>query len=105
MLESGPMAPPFAIEAPPAPAGRSFSKRLRPYLLEVWLGRLLLGALLVVALGIAGLRIPVLTSLARIVVWVYAIVGCFRLAAFALRRLLWRIRTKLLLSYLFIALV
>jgi serine phosphatase RsbU (regulator of sigma subunit) len=99
------MAPPFALEAPPAPAGGAFSRRLRAFLVERWLGRVLVGALIVVLLGIAGLQIPVVTALARLVVWVYAIVACLRLAVFALRRLLWRIRTKLLLSYLFIALV
>jgi sigma-B regulation protein RsbU (phosphoserine phosphatase) len=105
MLESGPMARPFAMEAPPAPVGPAFPRRLRTFLLERWLGRILLVALVVAALGMVGLQIPVLTTIARLVVWIYAIVGCLRLVAFALRRVLWRIRTKLLLSYLFIALV
>ena len=99
------MAPPFALEAPSAPAGPAFPKRVRSFLVETWRGRVLLGALAVVAVGIAGLQIPVVTTLARVVVWIYAIFGCLRLVAFALRRLLWRIRTKLLLSYLFIAFV
>ena len=38
-------------------------------------------------------------------VWVYALWGAFRLSRHLLRRLLWRIRSKLILSYLFIALV
>jgi serine phosphatase RsbU (regulator of sigma subunit) len=78
---------------------------VRSFLLERWRGRILLGALFFVALQAAGLDVPVLTTLARIVVWIYLIVGGLRLAAFVLRRLLWRIRTKLILSYLFIALV
>src|SRR5262245_13495800 len=105
MLESRPMAPPFALPPSPAPARRGWASRVRAFLLERWAGRLLLGALVLAGLGAVGLAVPLLTPTARVVVWAYAIFGCIRLVALVLRRLLWRIRTKLIFSYLFIALV
>src|SRR5262245_50841740 len=105
MLESPPMALPFALPPPPAPGGDGWRGRLRDFLLKRWKGRLLLAALLLAALGEIGLPIPVLSGLGKVVLWVYAIVGALRLAALVLRRLLWRIRTKLIFSYLFVAFV
>jgi serine phosphatase RsbU (regulator of sigma subunit) len=63
----------------------------------VWLGDGLL--------GLAGLSLSVLAGLARLVLFVYAVWGMWRVLGWLSARFLWRIRTKLLLSYLFIALV
>jgi serine phosphatase RsbU (regulator of sigma subunit) len=62
-------------------------------------------ALLVWALGQAGLPVPVLSSLADLVLLGYGLALGVRVARFLVRRLLWRIRTKLIVSYLFIAVV
>lgn len=99
------MSTPFALPPSAPPPGHGFLRRVRDFLVERWVGRLLLGALALVLLGEAGLRIPFLTGLARVVLWALALWGLFRLSSLALRRLLWRIRSKLILSYLFIALV
>jgi serine phosphatase RsbU (regulator of sigma subunit) len=56
-------------------------------------------------LGLAGLSLPVADTVARVILVVYAAWGAWRALRWLSRRLLWRIRTKLLLSYLFIALV
>jgi serine phosphatase RsbU (regulator of sigma subunit) len=98
------MAPSPALPPSASPKG-DWRRRLRDFLLRRWAGRLLLAALLVVALSEVGLAVPFLDGLSRVLLWVYAFVGCVRLAAFVLRRLLWRIRTKLIFSYLFIAFV
>ena len=45
------------------------------------------------------------SGVATVLVWAYALWGAFLLSRHLLRRLLWRIRSKLILSYLFIALV
>jgi serine phosphatase RsbU (regulator of sigma subunit) len=98
------MNPPAALPPSPSP-GDGGGRRLRDFFLKRWTGRLLLAALVVVVLAEVGLPIPFLSGLSRVLLWVYVLVGCGRLVAFVLRRLLWRIRTKLILSYLFIALV
>ncbi len=79
-------------------------------LLATWRGRLLGVALglwfLDVLLGRLGWGLPgVLTVPARIVLWIAAAWLVWRALRWVARRLLWRIRTKLILSYLFIALV
>jgi serine phosphatase RsbU (regulator of sigma subunit) len=99
------MAPPFALPPSPSATNDPWPRRLADYFLKRWRGRALLAALLVVALSAAGARVPLLDELSRTLIVVYALVGCVRLVAYVLRRLLWRIRTKLILSYLFIALV
>ncbi len=99
------MAPPFALPPSPPAGNDGWPGRLRDYLLKRWRGRLLLAAVLVVVLAEAGLPLPFLDGLSRVLIGFYALVGGVRLVAHVLRRLLWRIRTKLILSYLFIALV
>jgi serine phosphatase RsbU (regulator of sigma subunit) len=99
------MARPFALPPPATERAPGLPARLGAFLLRTWPGRLLLGALAVLLLGTV-LPVPrFLSALATVTVWVHAIVAAFRLTRFLLRRLLWRIRTKLLVSYLFIALV
>ncbi len=99
------MAPPFALPPSASPPGHGFLGRARAFLLERWPGRILLGAIFLALVGEVGLRIPVLTGAARVLLWVFGLWALLRLSSLALRRLLWRIRSKLILSYLFIALV
>src|SRR5687767_8250358 len=79
--------------------------RLRGYFRR-WPGKVLLAAAAVYALARAGVGVPDwLGGIAAALLLVYALYAAVRLSRAALRRLLWRIRTKLLLSYLFIAVV
>lgn len=95
---------------PPAP-GRGRIERLgrwlgRRWLLRRWPGRFVLLALVVFAVQLAGVRVPDLLYIpAAIVAWCFFVIAGFRLAGRLLARWLWRIRTKLILSYLFIAVV
>src|SRR5262249_46740981 len=95
----------FLPPARTAPA-RGLAERAKTFFVERWSGRVLLGAL---ALRILCALLPFLPRVAAIladlVLLGFAVFFAFRLARAVLRRLLWRIRTKLLVSYLFIALV
>lgn len=96
----------FLLSAPPATPPPPLGERLRRYLLQSWRGRILLACLLVDALSRAGLAIPgALDVLARMALFFYALAWGWTAAGFVLGRLLYRIRTKLLLSGLFIAVV
>jgi serine phosphatase RsbU (regulator of sigma subunit) len=100
------MARRFLLAAAPMAPARGLAERMRAFLLDSWAGRILLVALAVWLLGRAGLPLPgSITVTARLVLVVYAVWGVLRLLRSGLRRLLWRIRTKLILSYLFIAFV
>jgi sigma-B regulation protein RsbU (phosphoserine phosphatase) len=80
--------------------------RLRVWLLQRWSGRILLAALGIELLAEIGLPVPGLLGVpATLILWLYGIYWGLRLARFLLRKLLWRIRNKLLVSYLFIAVV
>ncbi|HET7292212.1 MAG TPA: SpoIIE family protein phosphatase [Vicinamibacteria bacterium] len=95
----------YQLPAPPAPAAERAKDRARQFLLTTWRGRVLLAALAVALLDGLGLEAGALGGLARFVLWAYGLVGLALFATWAFRRLLWRIRTKLLVSYLFIAVV
>lgn len=96
----------FLLSAPPATPPPPLGERLRRYLLQSWRGRILLACLLVDLLARAGLAVPgALDGLARVALFFYALVWGWTAAGFVLGRLLYRIRTKLLLSGLFIAVV
>lgn len=95
----------YQLPAPPAPAAERALVRARRFLLATWRGRVLLVALAVVVLDSVGLEAGALGGLARFTLWVYGLVGGALFTTWAFRRLLWRIRTKLLVSYLFIAVV
>lgn len=96
--------PPLAL--PPAPAGASPAARVRRYLLHTWRGRTLIGASAIVALDVADVPLPgLLMALAVCRLVVFGAVGLPRLSRWIVRRLMWRIRTKMLVSYLFIAVV
>jgi serine phosphatase RsbU (regulator of sigma subunit) len=96
------------VPALPSPPWRV---RARSFLIATWRGRVLLAALLVWALDrllqvVVGRGAPAwLQVLSRLVLWVYALVGVWLLLRWLSTRFLWRIRTKLILSYLFVALV
>jgi serine phosphatase RsbU (regulator of sigma subunit) len=94
--------PPLLL--PPAPPpGRL--QRLGDWFLHRWSGRVVGVSLLLWALALVGLRVPVLAPMATVVVWVFGAINCLLLVRWILRRWLWRIRTKLILSYLFVAVV
>ncbi len=96
--------PPLAL--PPSPAGASRAARARQYLLQTWRGRSLIAAVLIVALDMTGVMMPgLLMTLAVCRLVVFGLVGLPRLSRWIVRRLMWRIRTKMLVSYLFIAVV
>ncbi len=103
------MVSPLLLEAPPAPRG-SFASRVRAFFLERWPGRIVLAALalwlLEAFLGLFGRELPApLAVPAGIVRWLFFAWLAFRTLRWLADRLLWRIRTKLFVSYLFIALV
>lgn len=94
----------------PALAPPPLWRRIRRFLLDTWKGRILLGAvgigLLDGFLGLFGLAAPsFLSVLAQITFWIYGVVGAWRGLRWLSARFLWRIRTKLILSYLFVAFV
>src|SRR5262249_59573327 len=79
---------------------------LRHSFLARWAGRVLLAALALYGAHRAGAPLPCgLEWAATIVLFVYCAWGLVRVGRWLVRRLLWRIRTKLLVSYLFIAVV
>jgi sigma-B regulation protein RsbU (phosphoserine phosphatase) len=82
------------------------ARQAQRFLWRAWPGRVLLGAAVVYALERVGLPVPgLLSGLAAIVLVLFGCVAAARAARWILRRLLWRIRTKLIVSYLFIAVV
>jgi serine phosphatase RsbU (regulator of sigma subunit) len=93
----------------PAPAAAPFSglgARLQAFFLRTWRGRILLVAIALSVLETWGLPLPGPVAVAKDAVLGVACAWYgFRLGRYLLRRLLWRIRTKLLVSYLFIAVV
>ena len=98
------------LPEPPVTPSAPWRFRAKAFLLESWRGRVLLGALAVWALDellqLAGLATPAfLQVLSRLVLAVYALGGAWRALRWLSTRFLWRIRTKLILSYLFVALV
>lgn len=96
----------FLLPAPAvAPVG-SLGARIRTFLLHTWRGRILLAAVLVFVLEAVGVPVPeVVGGCAGFVLVVACLWGGFKLARFLVHRLLWRIRTKLIVSSLFIAVV
>jgi sigma-B regulation protein RsbU (phosphoserine phosphatase) len=98
---------PSRFALPPAAGARETrgaTSRLRDFFLRRWTGRFILASVLVAAASIA-LPLPDWVAGPAWIVTVLAMAyACARVAAWILRRLLWRIRTKMILSYLFIAL-
>jgi sigma-B regulation protein RsbU (phosphoserine phosphatase) len=96
----------FLLPAPAvAPVG-SRGARLQAFLLHTWRGRILLAALVVFAMSTLGLPVPdFVAGFANFVIAIACVWGGFKLARLLSRKLLWRIRTKLIVSSLFIAVV
>lgn len=100
------MATPLARLPEPAVTLRERARRAADYLAWTWRGRILIAAVLVIVLANAGVPVPCgLDVFAWIAVGLFGVVFLFRLGRYLVRRLLWRIRTKLIVSYLFIAVV
>lgn len=96
----------FMLPAPTAAPQGGLGARLQAFLLRTWRGRVLLGALALWILETVGVPLPGVVSQAKgLVLGLGAAWYGFRVVRYVLRRLLWRIRTKLLVSYLFIAVV
>jgi serine phosphatase RsbU (regulator of sigma subunit) len=97
---------PRPLALPPSAAGTGPAARIRQFLFRTWRGRILFASVAVVVAGLAGAPMPeLLTVLSVVVLILFALVGLPRLSRWAVRRLMWRIRTKMLVSYLFIAVV
>lgn len=80
--------------------------RVKGFLLQRWLGRILLLCLSLIVLKKAGAPVPdFVTGPNAVLLALYAVWGLLRLLAWTSERFLWRIRTKLILSSLFIAVV
>jgi serine phosphatase RsbU (regulator of sigma subunit) len=96
----------FMLPAPTAAPEGGLGARLQAFFLRTWRGRILLAALALWILETLGVPLPGFVSVAKgAVLAVGAVWYGFRVVRYVLRRLLWRIRTKLLVSYLFIAVV
>ena len=103
------MIRPLLLEAPKAPR-QSLPARARAFFTARWPGRIVAAAfalwLVDGLLGVAGYGLPAaLTVPAGILLWLFLAWLGFRALRWLADRLLWRIRTKLIVSYLFIALV
>jgi serine phosphatase RsbU (regulator of sigma subunit) len=103
------MLPPLQIAAPPAPR-RTLAARARAFFLHRWTGRVVAAALAVwlveALLSLGGVELPAIVRVPSAAVrWLFAAWLAWRALRFLADRLLWRIRTKLIVSYLFIALV
>src|SRR5687768_2414650 len=96
----------YSLPAPPPPPSKTVAERLRAHLRRSWPGRVLLASLALFALHRVGVPLPrPLPELAAFLLILFCLVHGSRLLGFLLHRLLWRIRTKLIVSYLFIAVV
>jgi len=96
----------FLLPAPERVHVPGLVTRLKDFLLGTRRGRVLSVALVLWLLDKLGLPLPVLlTAPARLVVFLAVLVYGWRATRFVLGALLYKIRSKLLLSYLFIAVV
>jgi sigma-B regulation protein RsbU (phosphoserine phosphatase) len=96
----------YTLPAPAPEPEPALPARLRAYFLGGWPGRILLAALVVWGLAELGVPVPEPAAiLATAALWCFGLLWGFRLVRWLVRRFMWRIRTKLLVSYLFIAVV
>jgi serine phosphatase RsbU (regulator of sigma subunit) len=96
----------YRLPPPPAYPSNGRAQRLGTFLLRTWPGRILVGALAFLALDAAGVPFPAwMRGLDRLLLLVFGAWFLFRSGRFLLGTLLWRIRRKLILSYLFIGVV
>ena len=99
------MARPMALPPPSSEPARGWRVSVEAFLLRSLRGRVVLGALLVWLLSLVAPVPNALAVPARVLLAIFALWAVYRLLRHVLRRLLWRIRTKLIVSYLFIGLV
>jgi sigma-B regulation protein RsbU (phosphoserine phosphatase) len=98
--------PSLLLPASAAEPEKETWRRTRDWFLRRWPGRLVLAALAVWLLGKTGVAVPrILAVPAWIVAQTFFVLVAWRLVRFLLRRWLWRIRTKLIVSYMFVAVV
>ena len=97
----------FALLPAPADSPRAaVPGKRRRFLVGTWPGRILLAAMALAAAGLAGLPLPGFLEVLDVLVLVaFGAWGLLSLLRFASRRLLWSMRSKLIVSYLFIAMV
>jgi len=96
----------YRLPAPQAAGAESATGRMKAFLAGTWPGRILAGALLVFVLGLAGVPLPLFVVVVdRFLLLLLGTFFLIRFSRFLLRTFLWRIRRKLILSYLFIAVV
>src|SRR5687768_7532430 len=97
---------PVALLPPPPSSWRERGRRVADFLLWSWWGRILLASIALQILADQNTALPCgLEVISGLVLFGFCVLGLWRLGRFLVRTLLWRIRTKLLLSYLFIAVV
>ena len=93
----------------PAPAGGKEPGALRQvahWFLRRWIGRVVLVALVLWVLGLNDVKVPQpLSGLAWIITQTFFCWAAWKVFRWLVRRWLWRIRTKLIVSYLFVAMV
>jgi serine phosphatase RsbU (regulator of sigma subunit) len=99
------MVRPFALLPPTSTPTPGWRARAERFLLRSFAGRVLLVALAVKLLSTVLPLSDFLTVPATGVLWLIGLWGAYRLLRALTRTLLWRIRSKLIVSYLFIALV
>jgi sigma-B regulation protein RsbU (phosphoserine phosphatase) len=98
------------LQEGPRPPAVGWIARARAFFATTWPGRVVSAALglrlLDALLSLGGWALPDAIGVpARIVLWLFAAWLAWRAFRWVSERLLWRIRTKLIVSYLFIALV
>src|SRR5262245_42131263 len=103
------MRSPLLLAAPSTPRP-PLATRAREFFLHRWTGRIVAVAWalwpLEALLSLGGLELPALVRVpAAVARWLFVAWCAWRVLRFLADRLLWRIRTKLIVSYLFIALV
>jgi serine phosphatase RsbU (regulator of sigma subunit) len=92
----------YSLPAPPeAPAPR-LRERLARYLFATWPGRILVAA---IGLRVFEVVFGLPDALSVLDALLLVVFGAFPLGRWLVKKLLWRIRTKLIVSYLFIAVV
>jgi phosphoserine phosphatase RsbU/P len=98
--------PSLLLPAPAAGKQPGALRRAYQWFTRRWIGRIVLAALFLWSLEFFGVEVPQpLGGLAWFITWAFFLFTAWKAFRFVLRRLLWRIRTKLLVSYLFVAVV
>src|SRR5258706_196460 len=96
----------FALLPAPADSPGANVPVKRRFLLGTWPGRILLAALALAVAHLAGLPVPAFLGVLDVLVLViFCGWGLLSVLRFASQRLLWSMRSKLIVSYLFIAMV